>query len=57
MEITFGIYDKNSKDAVALIDDSKLVSIKLLVKCPKRYFYSLYNDSFISFKEQYPQYI
>lgn len=45
-EIIFGIYDKNSKDAKAIInDDNSVKSLKLLKKCPKRFFYSIFNDA------------
>ncbi len=57
MEITFGIYENESKDAIAVVNNNTVISIRLLIKCPKRYFHSLYNDAWVSFKEQYPQYL
>jgi hypothetical protein len=56
MEILFGIYDPSKKEAKAIVENGKCVSIKLTVKTPKRFYYSLLNDAGLSFSQQYPQY-
>lgn len=55
-EIVFGIYDKNNKDAKATIINGKCTGVKLLVKVPRSYYYSFYNDMMTAFSEQYPNY-
>ena len=55
-EIIFGIYDKSNKDAKATIVNGKCKSVKLLMKAPRSYYYSLYNDMMTAFEEQYPIY-
>jgi hypothetical protein len=53
-EIIFGIYDVNSKDAKATIENGKCVAIKLLIKAPRRFYNSFVNDAEKAFVEQYP---
>lgn len=56
-EIIFGIYQKDSNDAKAIIENGKLKSLKLLIKVPRRFYYSFLNDMNKAFDEQYPMYL
>ena len=56
-EITFGIYDPTAKQAKAIIENGKYVSIKLLIRSPRRFYYSFLNDADQAFREQFPEYV
>lgn len=54
-EIIFGIYDPESRDAKAMIENGICVKIKILIRCGKSHYYSMMNHASESFDEQYPE--
>jgi hypothetical protein len=48
----FGVYNKDRKEAVAIFYEDGDFGLKMLMKMPRKWYYSAYNDMSLAWRER-----